>query len=168
MLVSICKPFLRNKYLNLSNNRSWYFQPGAFNRESFLEKLKPKQSIFQRLFCVLNKGSASRKLEEPRYAWHSLTSIQCGRNHPVAFPHWHWTQHYERCCTPWGPRSHSLTCKGSTFLQFCLDQYGMGATSGLKLYIYLWLIMFALYKTWHTSHINTIYWLGFQTLGHQY
>lgn len=57
MLVPAYKPFLRNKYLNLSNNRVWYFQPEAFNRGTFLEKLKPKQSTFQSLFCGMNKVS---------------------------------------------------------------------------------------------------------------
>lgn len=57
ILVSPYKPFLRNKYLNLSNNRVWYFQPEAFNRETCLEKLKHKQSTFQSLFCGMNKAS---------------------------------------------------------------------------------------------------------------
>lgn len=121
VLVSVCKPFLRNKYLNLSNNGTWYFQPGAFNRETFLEKLKPQQPTFQSLFCGMNMGSASRKLQEPRHAWQSATSFQC-RCHPVTFPHKHWTQHYQRDCIPSGARSHSLAYMARTFLQFSLDQ----------------------------------------------
>lgn len=60
VLVSAYKPFLRNKYLNLSNSRVWYFQPEAFNRETFLEKLKPKQSTFQSLFCGMNNASFNK------------------------------------------------------------------------------------------------------------
>lgn len=119
--VLVYKTFLRNKYPNLSNNRVWYFQPEAFNRETFLEKLKPKQSTFQSLLCGRNKAH----FEKARGAQACMAlsdSVPARKMPSSSLSHQPWIQQYQRCCAPWQPSSHSPPYKGSTFSQPCLDQ----------------------------------------------